>query len=487
MISMSKILTTSAFALSALLAVAPVSAAEPGDWPTYRGNTARTGNIDGKDGPASAKVLWVHATKDQFVAAPAIGDKALYLPAIGSFNTPFFHALSLDPAASSRVLWSVKPPAVRQVIVSSPALVGDDLIFGDGQHLTDGAIMRAISAADGFPVWELSVPGQLVHIEGAVSVAGGKVYFGAGHAGVYCLDPAALVLDGKEMPRAEALAKVQVQWKQLLARYEDQKKKDPDFAVRPTTDALPKPAPKVLWQKGAGAGGQWHVDAPVTVEGDRVLVSSAFLDKEQQGKRSLIALNAGDGSQAWEVPLMANPWGGATIAGEGPGAKAIVGCSTVGMYLSLIGAAKGEVMAVNLADGKVAWKKPVKGGVVSAIAVKDNLAVFTATDGKVRAFDIATGASKWLYDGGAPFFAGAAIASGTAYAADIQGVVHAIKLADGSPVWKLDLVADPAVKLGAGSRVYGSPIVHGGRLYVATCNIESNDPGQQVVVCVGEK
>ena len=477
---------STAFALVALATATCAFAAEPTAWPTYRGNTARTGNIDGKDGPTTAKVLWVHATKDQFVAAPAIGDKALYLPAIGSFNTPFFHALSLDPAATQRVLWSAKPPAVRQVIVSSPAIVGDDLIFGDGQHLTDGAVMRAISAVDGFPVWELSVPGELVHIEGSVSVADGKVYFGAGHGGVYCVDPATLILDGKEQPRAEALAKVQAQWKQLLAKYEEQKKKDPDFAVRPTPDALPKAAPKVVWQKGAG---EWHVDAPVTVADGRVLVSSAFLDKEQKGRRSLFALKVGDGALDWELPLNSNPWGGASIAGD----KALVGCSTVGMYLSLIGAAKGEVIATNLSDGKVAWRKPVKGGVVSPIAVKDNLAIFTATDGKVRAFDLATGGSKWLYDGGAPFFAGVAVTGGgggtggTVYAADIRGVIHAIKLADGSPVWKLDLVADATVKLGAGSRVYGSPIVHAGRLYVATCNIESNDPGQQVIVCIGEK
>ncbi len=36
--------------------------------------------------------------------------------------------------------------------------------------------------------------------------------------------------------------------------------------------------------------------------------------------------------------------------------------------------------------------------------------------------------------------------------------------------------------------IYGGPVVHGGRLYVGTCNLEGpNARKETVVVCIGEK
>ena len=48
-----------------VLAVHSASAAEP-QWTTYRGNAQRTGNTDGKPGPASPAVLWVHPEQGAF-------------------------------------------------------------------------------------------------------------------------------------------------------------------------------------------------------------------------------------------------------------------------------------------------------------------------------------------------------------------------------------------------------------------------------------
>jgi outer membrane protein assembly factor BamB len=115
--------------------------------------------------------------------------------------------------------------------------------------------------------------------------------------------------------------------------------------------------------------------------------------------------------------------------------------------------------------------------------VREGLAIFTATDGKVRALDAHTGQERWTYDGRAPFFAGPAVTAKTVYVADLKGVVHALNLADGKREWTLDLAAHEKTKTNA--MVYGSPIVHGGRLYVATCNLAKQ--GANVIVCIGEK
>jgi outer membrane protein assembly factor BamB len=141
--------------------------------------------------------------------------------------------------------------------------------------------------------------------------------------------------------------------------------------------------------------------------------------------------------------------------------------------------------AVQLADGKVLWQRDVPGGVVSSVAAANGQAVFTATDGKVRAWDLSTGRTTWTYDAKAPFFAAPAIAGSLVYVADLKGVVHAIQLADGKAAWKLDLAAEPVQNRGM---VYGSPVVAGGRLYVATCNLEGDSSqAGSVVVCIGNK
>jgi outer membrane protein assembly factor BamB len=144
------------------------------------------------------------------------------------------------------------------------------------------------------------------------------------------------------------------------------------------------------------------------------------------------------------------------------------------------------VAAYDLATGKERWRKDVAAGVVSCVALTDGLAIATATDGKVRAFDLKTGERRWIYDGRTPFFAPVAVAGGVAYAGDLRAVVHAIDLKTGTARWKLDVGADPAVQ--APGMIYGGPALAGGRLYVATCNLEGADARRATaVVCIGDK
>ncbi len=83
-------------------------------------------------------------------------------------------------------------------------------------------------------------------------------------------------------------------------------------------------------------------------------------------------------------------------------------------------------------------------------------------------------------------FAPPAVAGGVVYAADLQATVHAIDLKVGTPKWALPLAKDPAV--GSPGMVYGGPTVHGGRVFVATCNLEGPFAGKgTAVVCIGSK
>lgn len=465
-------------ALVMLLICAAVASAEP--WDTYRGNPQRTGCTDGKAGPTTApKVLWAMKTKEHFIASPVPSKDRLFVSGLGFFNAPVFYSLDTTAKDDKRVAWTKRPPTLGLPTVSSPAISDGKLIFGDGMHQTNGAYLHCLDLNKGGTVWQLKVEGDLVHLEGSPTVAGGKVYLGGGAAGVLCVDPSKLTLEGKEMT-ADAIAKaIESRRAELQKKYEEAKKKGDDLAQPPTERDLPKAAPALAWQQGKD---KWHVDAPVAVIDGKVLVASAFLDKEKVGSRSLYCLDAKTGKQLWDAPLAINPWGGPSVQGD----VVVVSGSTIGYDPSALKGAKGIVAAYSLADGKQKWKKDLPGGAVSCVALSKDLAVVTCTDGKVRAYSLDKGALRWTYNGDKPFFAPPALSGETAYVADLEGVVHAINVKTGASRWKLDLGTDALVK--SPGMVYAGPVLDGGKLYVATCNLASDsDKKATAVVCIGEK
>ncbi len=464
-------------AVAALFAALPASAGEP--WSTYRGNPQRTGNTDGKAGPSAPAVLWVYKSQEHFIASPAPSGDTVIFSSLGAFNRPNMIALPINPKKGVEPVWVRTSPYLKLPTVSSPAQFDGKLIFGDGMHQTDGAVLHCVPANGGFPLWQLSVPGDLVHLEGSPTISGRRAYMGGGAAGVLCVEIDKAQIDGKEYDLA-ALAQMQAEkWKELQAKFEVDKKKDPDFAMPPSEDQLLKAAPKVVWQKGKD---RWHVDAPVNVAGDKVIVASAFLDKEKVGDRAAFCLNAVTGEEIWRAPLAINPWGGASVDSE----IVVITGSTVPYDPKALKGAKGAITAVDLAKGTEKWKKEVPGGILGCAALSNGLAVVACTDGKVRAFSLKDGERRMLYDAKTPLFAPPAVVDGVVYVGDLKGVIHAIDLKSGAAKWLLDLGAEPQVK--SPGMIYGGIVVHDGKLFVATCNLEGAFARQgTAVVCIGAK
>lgn len=460
-----------------ILFAGSLHAVEP--WATYRGNPQRTGNTDGKAGPASPKVLWAYKAKEHFLASPVpVGDR-LFISGLGAFNVASFVCLSSDPKASKRVLWTKSAPYLKLPTVSSPGIDKGRLVFGDGMHQTDGASLHCLSVDGGLPLWQLPLPGTLVHLEGSPTISEGRVYIGGGAAGALCVDLDRVTLQGKEMELAAIRKILDQRWKELEAKYKADVLKDPMFAIPPSEDQLPRASPRRIWQQGEK---KWHVDAPVNVVGERVLVGSAFLDMEKVGDRALYCLDAKKGNITWRSPLKFNPWGGASVSGD----LAVVSGSSIGYDTRVLKGAKGQMAAIDLATGKEKWRKDVPGGIVACAALADGAAVASATDGKVRAFELSNGERRWIYEAKAPLFAPVAVAGNVVYAGDLKGVLHAIDIKTGQEKWKLDLGSHADVK--SPGMIYGGPVVHDGRIYLATCNLEGPLAREAtVVVCIGDK
>ena len=168
--------------LPILLLALPTSVlAEDAPWATYRGGARRTGNTDGKAGPASAPQLeWAMKSDEHFVASPVPAGDAILFSAIGAFNRPNVLSLPASPkdAKAVKPTWNKTAPFLRLPTVSSPAVIGDKIIFGEGMHQTDGAVLYCLPADGGFLYWARNVPGELVHMEGSPAIANGKVYVG---------------------------------------------------------------------------------------------------------------------------------------------------------------------------------------------------------------------------------------------------------------------------------------------------------------------
>src|SRR5438445_473151 len=180
------------------------------------------------------------------------------------------------------VLWAIKS---QDHFIAAPVPVGDKL---------------CVTADTGKPIWQLPLPGDLIHLEGGPTIANNRVFMGGGAAGIMCYELDKAMLDGKELDCATILKMQDAKWKELQAAYEKEKKVNPDLAIEPSDDQLLKPVPKKVWQVGAV---KWHSDAPVNLTGDKLLAPTAFLDKEKVGERALYCLNAATGDTIWKREL----------------------------------------------------------------------------------------------------------------------------------------------------------------------------------------
>jgi len=465
------------------------------DWPTYQGDARRSGCPDGRPLPARVKVLWALPGNSHYLAAPAVSAGRLILPALGAFNAPEVVAVGVEDGLKNRIRWSNGPPTLGLPVASSPTVQAGLVVIGEGMHQNVAGALTGLSLSDGLPIWRLEVAGELRHIEGAAARApDGKIYFGSGSGGVICVDSEKIAMGGRVFNAAGAEAEARRALARLRAEYEKIKTSD-EFAVEPGPGDVLKTtggAPRTLWSSGEG---KLHVDSAVVLaerdSGEEsaqacVVAGSAFLDEEGVGERALVCLGAADGEQLWKVPLRWNPWGAPSLATSAGKKLVLVGCSSIRFDPAVLADARGEVVAVDLDTGQLAWRLEVPGGVLSPVAIDStgSFGVFTATDGIVRGIDVSTGRLTWSSTPSGPYFAGVAIAGMTVCSVDLNGRIRALSLQSGKTQWSLDLAKHPSVALPG--RVFASPVCAAGRLYVATHNLEGPQTGAPTaIICLG--
>lgn len=166
------------------------------------------------------------------------------------------------------------------------------------------------------------------------------------------------------------------------------------------------------------------------VMGDRVIVATRDGD--------LISLDLATGKVAWRLSIEAGFEGAPTCS---PG-------------LVLVPDLEGTIHAFAFADGRKVWAQTTEGKseIKASVAVASGLAIVGSYDGTLHALNLADGARRWTHESEAQIHATCAIQNGLAYVAGCDGHFRGLDLATGSV--KLDVhfggytAASPAIAEG---------------------------------------
>ena len=139
--------------------------------------------------PTVPRSIWSFKDGDEgFLASPAIVGNRVYIASalLGAFEkTGKIYCFDADTGA---VIWSSALPATGPRSRPQPVVQGNYLVCGEGLHDTRDARVVCLDirpSKKGEVVWTFETRN---HVECTPVIANGKVYFGAGDDGIYCLD-----------------------------------------------------------------------------------------------------------------------------------------------------------------------------------------------------------------------------------------------------------------------------------------------------------
>lgn len=166
------------------------------------------------------------------------------------------------------------------------------------------------------------------------------------------------------------------------------------------------------------------------------------------------AYDAATGALVWRLPLGRSELAAPTVARQGDA------------WWAVIGSADGKVTAINLDEGHVAWRRVLRGQIVSSPGIatgRRTLALIGTRYGMMHAFDLRTGEPVWSFRTAQGIDSTPAVANVggvlTAFFGSNDQSLYAVAALTGDALWSFHAQGD----------VYSSPCVFqaGGRPYVA--------------------
>lgn len=107
----------------------------------------------------------------------------------------------------------------------------------------------------------------------------------------------------------------------------------------------------------------------------------------------------------------------------------------------LIGTMRGEVIALDAADGSELWRRRMSGEVLSPPVGDDGVVMAQMSDGRLVALEADDGSMRWAFDNQVPLLtlrgtAAPVLGGGLVFAGFGDGSVKAVETATGAPIWE---------------------------------------------------
>ncbi|MDP6634737.1 MAG: PQQ-binding-like beta-propeller repeat protein [Phycisphaerae bacterium] len=398
----------------------------------FRGGPSRCG-YDGGPAPRKLEALWSYKPPDAMcLSSPAVLGGRVFGATVTLDPTGNFGSIFCIDAASGKKKWEIdcyKDPDSGQEEVlkgffSSPAITADGkfLVIGQGLHDDADCALICLRAETGDLHWRIKTP---LHIEGSPAILGDLVVAGAG------------AIEGPG----------------------GRPKGDPGFVI---ASRISDGKGKELWR--------WPVKDP---ESSPVIASDGVCYVGSGvGGSELIALRTASDADLKSAGLKRELWcartphpatGAVTLHDD----IVIIGCGR-GNYVQADPNPAGAVIAFDRHTGKQAWSAAMPDAVLGAVAVDGEKVICPVRNGEVVALELAGGKVLWRrrVNDNSPVLAGPALAGPLVYAVSRNGYLAVIDAQNGKVLDKhfIDDRSNP----GEMGLSVSSPVVAGGWVYVGS-------------------
>lgn len=369
--------------------------------------------------PVGLSPLWSFEKRGtMFLSSPAVyGDRVFGASALVDVAENYGSVFCLD-ADTGRLIWEVEQINGRDLkaIYSSPALSEDgrSVIVGEGLHYDENCALSCFDAETGKLRWSVQTP---LHIESSPAVMGDFVVVGAG------------AIEGPghapTRPEGEVLC-VRISDGMVMWRF-------------PATDPESSPALSADGVAYVGSG----------IGGDAVV---ALRLAGEDAERLL-----------WRTTMPYPATGPVAIAGE-----LVLAPTGRGDLVRRSSEPAGAVVALERQTGRIRWRTDFDDGILGGVAVADGIVFCPVRNGEVVALDLADGRPVWRQKlpGGPALLSNPVVAQGLVYVASADGVLVLLNAKSGE-VRERHLL-NRADLPGKRDLSLSTPVIAGGRLLVGS-------------------